>query len=149
VRLSRETWIGVGAFAVATAAMAIDHLIGNDPERADPFPVDPAAFLISVGLAAILALFLFGRVVPRAKARDADPDRTAVNAAIFSGLALVPGFALLWLGFPFVLAGSGIALGLLGRRSRRRRIATAAVVVGAIVVVLGFAAYVATLVRDR
>jgi hypothetical protein len=94
-------------------------------------------------------LFLFGRVVPRAKARDADADRTAVNAAIFSGLALVPGFALLWLAFPFVLAGSGIALGLLGRRGRRRRIATAAVVVGAIVVVLGFAAYVATLVRDR
>jgi hypothetical protein len=40
-----------------------------------------------------------------------------------------------------VLAGGGIALGLLGRRSERRRLATAAVVVGAIVVVFGAGAY--------
>jgi hypothetical protein len=37
----------------------------------------------------------------------------------------------------FVLAGAGIVLGLLGRSGERRRLATAATVVGAIALVLG------------
>jgi hypothetical protein len=105
--LSRETWIGVGALALATAAMAVDHLFGNDPESNDEFPVDPAAFVISVGISALLAAFLFGRVVPKAKARDSESPRTAVHAAVCSGLAAVPGLGFLWLGFPLVLAGGG------------------------------------------
>jgi hypothetical protein len=148
VRISRETWIGVGAFALATAAMAVDHLVGTDPENEDSFPVDPAAFFVSVGLSALLVAFLFAWVVPRAKARRDDAARTAVQAAVCSGLAVVPGIAFLWLGFPLVLAGGGIALGLLGRRSERRRLATAAVVVGAIVVVFGAGAYTFAFVRD-
>lgn len=148
MRPSRETWIGVGTLALSTAAMAVDHLFGNDPESDDSFPVDPVAFAISVGISALLAAFLFGRVVPRAKARGADSERTAVHAALCSGLAAVPGLGFLWLGFPLVLAGGGVALGLLGRHSRRRRLGTVAIVVGAIVVVLGAGSYLVGAVRD-
>jgi hypothetical protein len=147
VRLSRETWIGVGTLVLAVAAMAVDHLFGTDPDSDDSFPVDPAAFLISVGVSALLAAFLFGRVVPRAKARRSESERTAVQAAVCSGLAVVPGIGLLWLGFPLVLAGGGIALGLLGRRGERRRLATAAVVLGMIVVVFGAGAYAVAAMR--
>lgn len=65
-----------------------------------------------------------------------------------SGLAFVPGLGFLWLGFPLVLAGGGVALGLLGRRSQRKRLATAAIAVGTIVVALGAGGYVVDVVRD-
>jgi hypothetical protein len=148
VRLSREAWIGVGTLALAVVAMAVDHLFGTDPDGDDSFPVDPAAFLISVGVSALLAAFLFVRVVPRAKARRNESERTAVEAALCSGLAFIPGLGFLWLGFPLVLAGAGIALGALGRRSRRNRLATAAIAAGAIVVVLGAGAYAYGIVRN-
>ena len=148
MRLSRETWIGVATLALATAAMAVDHLFGNDPESSDSFPVDPVAFFVSVGISALVGAFLFGHVVPRAKKRGSESGRTAVHASVCSGLAVVPGLGFLWLGFPLVLAGGGVALGQLGRKSHRRRLATAAIVVGAIVVVVGTAAYAASVVRD-
>lgn len=53
---------------------------------------------------------------------------------------------MLWLGLPFVLGGGGIALGLLGRHGERSRLATAAVVLGALVVVFGAIAYAAQFV---
>jgi hypothetical protein len=148
MRLSRETWIGVGALVLAVAAMAVDHLFGNDPDSDDSFPVDLAAFLISVGVSAFLAAFLFVRVVPRAKARRDESERAAVEATLCSGLAFIPGLGFLWLGFPLVLAGGGIALGLLGRRSQRKRLATAAIVVGVVVVMLGSGAYLFSVIRD-
>jgi hypothetical protein len=56
-------------------------------------------------------------------------------------LAVIPGIALIWLGPPFVLAGAGIALGLLGRGGERGVRAYAAVVIGAAVILLAAAAY--------
>jgi hypothetical protein len=146
VRLSRENWIGVGALALVVGTMAIDHLVGTDPDGDDSFPVDPAAFFISVGISTVVAGVVFGWVIPRAKAPGFEPERAAVQAAVCSGLAVVPGLAFLWLGFPFVLAGGGIALGLLGRESRRRRLAGAAIAVGALVVGFGAGAYLVSLV---
>ena len=61
-------------------------------------------------------------------------------------LLAVPLLALLFLGLPFPLAGAGIALGLLGREGTRRRIATAAVAIGALVIALGAGAYVVALI---
>ncbi len=147
VRLSREAWIGVGSFALATAAMAVDHLVGTEPDAGDSFPVDPAAFFISVGMCAVLAVFLFAWVVPRSRAR-VDRERAAGQAAACSWLAVVPGIAVLWLGVPFVLAGGGVALGLLGRRSERPRLATAAIVVGALVLALGAVGSAVALLRS-
>jgi hypothetical protein len=143
-RVSRETGIGVAVSALAVGAMAIDHLIGTESEPDDdPGLADPATFLISVALSLTLAALLFGVVVRRG-ARD-DPDRAA-RKAIACSLLAVPAIALLFLGLPFPLAGAGIALGLLVREGSRKRLATAAVGIGALVIALGAGAYIAALV---
>ena len=143
-RISRDTGIGVGVSALAVGEMAIDHLIGTESEPDDdPGLADPATFFISVALSLALAALLFGVVVRRG-ARD-DPDRAA-RKAIACSLLAVPAIALLFLGLPFPLAGAGIALGLLGREGSRRRLATAAVGIGALVIALGAGAYIAALV---
>ena len=144
-RISRETGIGVAVASLTVGAMAIDHLVGTEEDPGeDPGLADPAAFLISVVLSLALAAFLFG-VVVRQAARDHDADRTATKAMV-CGLLAVPALALLFLGLPFPLAGAAIALGLLGREGTRRRIATAAIAIGALVIALGAGAYVAALV---
>ena len=77
-----------------------------------------------------------------------DRERAAGQAAACSWLAVVPGIAVLWLGVPFVLAGGGVALGLLARRSERPRLATAAIVVGALVLALGAVGSAVALLRS-
>ncbi|HSL64666.1 MAG TPA: hypothetical protein VK874_08410 [Gaiellaceae bacterium] len=131
---SREAGIGIAVSVLAVAAMAVDHLLGDDPGLEDP-----GAFLLASALSLALAWLLFARVVPRV--RD-DPGRATTYALAFSILAALGVFALLWLGLPFVLAGAGVALGLVGRSGNRRAVATAAVVLGAAVLLLGVGYYV-------
>ncbi len=121
---------GVGAVSttLAVAAMAADHLL----------PGDWPAFLISSGLCLAAAALLFLRVLPRLEHRPDALERAAVVGLVLASLAIVPGIALLWLGFPIVVAGAGLALGLKGRDGRRRRLATAATAVGAVGVLGGF-----------
>jgi len=127
-RFSRETAIGVAAALYAVAAMAYDHLV----------PGDSGGFVIGAALSVVLAAALFAWLVPRAKATA---ERAANTGLVCSALAVIPGIALIWLGLPFVLAGSGIALGLVGRGGERRGRATAAVLIGAGLFVVGAAAY--------
>ena len=127
-RFSRETGIGIAAALYAVAAMAYDHLV----------PGDPGGFLIGTALSVVLAAALFAWLVPRAKTTA---ERAANTGLACSALAVIPGIALIWLGLPFVLAGSGIALGLVGRGGERSGRAAAAVLIGAGVLVLGAAAY--------
>ena len=134
--LSRETAIGLAALGLALAAMAVDHLLGDDPGLEDP-----PTFLISAGLSLALALVLFGGVVPRAKAGAAPDDRAAKRGLACSVLAVVALPLTLWLGLPFVLGGAGIALGLLGHGGRRRRLALAAIVLGTLVLLAGTVGY--------
>ncbi len=136
-RLSRETWIGVGVTALAVAAMAVDHLMGDDPAVLE----DPAAFVISSALSIALAVFIFGRLVPRTKASPYVAERAAKRGMVLSLLAMVGIVAFFWLGFPFVLGGGAVALGLLGRGGERSRLATAAAAIGALVVLLGTVSY--------
>jgi hypothetical protein len=51
-------------------------------------------------------------------------------------LISVVAIALIWLGVTFVLAGGAVALGLLGRRGERSRMAYAAIAIGTIVLVM-------------
>ena len=44
-------------------------------------------------------------------------------------LSFVPGIGFLWLGFPFVIAGAGIALALVGLSGARRRLAIVALAI--------------------
>lgn len=142
--ISRGTGIGIAVAIVTVGAMAIDHLIGTEDEPGDdPGVADPAAFLISVALSLALTALLFGVVVGRAT--RGDPDRAA-GKALACSLLSIPAMAVLFLGVPFPLAGAGVALGLLAREGTRRRTATAAVAVGALVAALGVGAYVAALV---
>jgi hypothetical protein len=133
--ISREAWIALGVTALAIVAMAFDHLIGDDPGLEDP-----PAFLISSGLSVALALIVFLLVIPRVKAGPKPADRAAKYGIVFSALAIVPGLGLSWLGLPFVLAGGGIAMGIAGRPGARKRLATAAIVVGLLALVLNVVA---------
>jgi hypothetical protein len=129
--LSRETLIGLVAVTLAIVAMAVDHLIASDPGLDDPL-----AFVITVGLSLALWAFVFGRVVPRAKA-DANPgEKAATSGFVCSLLAVFPGVPTLFVGLPFILSAGAIALGLLGRDSRHSRLAWAAVVIGSLVLLL-------------
>ena len=127
-RFSRETWVGFAAALCAMAAMAYDHLA----------PGDVGGFLVGSALSVVLAAVLFGWLVPRWKS---SPQRAGRKGLICSSLAVVPGIALIWLGLPFVLAGSGIALGVVGREGEQRGQGTAAILLGTGVLVLGAAAY--------
>jgi hypothetical protein len=142
-RLSKEIVIGVAVSALAVTAMAIDHLIGTDDEPGDGGgAADLPAFLLSVSMSLLLAAWLFGVVVRRAV--RGEPDRAAKQAIVCALLA-IPAMALLFLGLPFPLAGTAIALGFRGQKGQRRGVATAALVLGALVVAVGTGAYAAEL----
>jgi hypothetical protein len=138
-----ETWIGVVGTAVAVAAMAVDHLLGNDPEADDAFPVDPAAFFVSATISILVAITLFARVVPASR----DPE-SAANRAILCSLLAVLAIFVLFLGFPIVLAAAGVALGLRGLDGPRRGRATAAIVIGGAFVALSAIAAAASVLAD-
>ena len=135
----RTTVVAVTSVLVALAAMAVDHLLGTERDDDEGF-VDPTTFAVSAVLTLAVAAFLFGWFVPRERSRG--PGRAARSGLVCSVLAVVPGIAVIWLGFPFVVAGAGMALGLEGRQGPRRAEATAAVVVGGLALALGTAAYV-------
>src|SRR5918994_3773800 len=123
--MSRIDWALAGAgVALGLAAMAVDHLIGDDPGLEDP-----PAFLISAAIILTITAFLFGRVVRRAR----DPGRAGFIVAVLA----VASLPLIWLGVPFVVAPAAIAL------SRRGdgRLATAAVAIGGVVMLLVTGAY--------
>lgn len=136
--------VGLVAVLVAVGTMAVDHLLGTE-RRDDEGVVDPAMFAIGVVLSLAAAAVLFGWLVPRERARG--PERAARRGLVCSVASVVPGIAFIWAGFPFVVAGAGLALGLEGRRGARRVEATTAVVIGALVLALGTVAYAIAAVR--
>jgi len=117
---------------LAVGLMAWDHLWGNERGPGDSFPVDPATFFIALALIVITGLAVFGFTVPRALRTPESAGRTAL---IHSGSALVVALPGSWLGFPTVVAGGGIALGIKALAGTHRRLAIAAIVVGLLVIV--------------
>ena len=128
----RTVIVASGATLLAIGLMAWDHLWGNDRGPDDSFPVDPATFFISLALIVTAAVLLFGITVRRAAAHPATVHR---DALIHSGVALALAIPLSWLGFPVVVAGAGVALGLQGLGGTHRRVAIAAIGVGLLVIV--------------
>lgn len=127
-RRSRAVALGVTLLAVGLAAW--DHLWGNERGPGDAFPVDAATFFVALALVAVAAVVVFGITVPRA-ARD--PGTVHRPALIHSGIALVLAVPLSWLGFPAVVAGGGVVLGLRGLSGSHRIVAIAAIGVGLLV----------------
>jgi hypothetical protein len=131
--------IGLLALGLALAAMAVDHLLGTEREQGQGGLADATGFALSAILCLVAAAVLFGWVVPRAL--GAGPERAAIAGVACSALSVVPGIAFAWLGFPFVVAGAGVELGLRARHGSRRRLALAAIVFGTAFLVLGAVAY--------
>jgi len=104
--------------------MAVDHLLGDDPGLEDP-----PAFLISAAVILVIAALVFGRLVRHTR----DPGRAGFLIAVLAVVSL----PLIWLGVPFAIAPAAIALGNQGHGQR----ATAAVVIGSVVLVLATGAY--------
>lgn len=120
---STQSAIGWLVAGLAVAAMARDHLSGGDT----------IAFLTTSAVALSVAAAVFAYLIPRTKANPASSTVAAKRGLVCSLLALVS-IPTLFVGLPFVLGGGGVALGLLGRNGNRARLATAAIVIGAIVV---------------
>lgn len=123
--LRRADWglAGVGV-ALGIAAMAVDHLLGDDPGLEDP-----PTFAISTTAILVIAAFLFGWAVPRLI--------HARRGSLLIALAAVVSLPLLWVGVPFVVAPAAIAVGLRGAG----RSAVAAVAIGLVVLCLVTGAY--------
>ena len=129
-RVDRDTLVAASVAVLLIVAMAIDHLVGTDREAGEQSGlVDPGAFVLSVVVSGLLMAVLFLFIVRRTR----DPDAAAMRGALCSALA-VPAIALTFLGLPYPLAAAGIALGLRGRLGTRRTLASAAVVVGSVIV---------------
>jgi hypothetical protein len=134
---AREKAVGAVAVLAAVLAMAIDHLFGTDDDGDTERFAEPGVFLGTAAAALIATLLLFRFVVRRTVG---EPYRAATRAIACSLLAVLA-LPLLFLAAPFPLAGAGVALGLIGREGRRRRLATTGVVLGLAVMVLGVGAY--------
>ena len=133
--MRRETWIGVATAGIAVAAMAVDHLIGTEGDGDEGTFADPWVFLATSAGALVLTALLF-RFVVRSDDRHRAPTR-----AIACGLLAVLSLPLLFVAVPFPFAGAAVGLGLIGREGRRRRVAAAGIVLGALVLALGAGAY--------
>ena len=124
--MQRVDWVLASAgVCLGLAAMAVDHLLGDDPGLEDP-----PAFLISAAIILVTAALLFGLVVRRAR----NPRRASIIVAVLSVLSL----PLIWLGVPFAVAPAAIALGLSGQG----RLAIGAIATGVLVLLLVTGAYV-------
>ena len=124
--MQRVDWaLASAGVCLGLAAMAVDHLLGDDPGLEDP-----PAFLISAAIILVTATLLFGLVVRRAR----DPRRASFIVAVLSVLSL----PLIWLGVPFAVAPAAIALGLRGEG----RLAIVAIATGLLVLLLVTGAYV-------
>lgn len=132
--VARETRIATVVTVLAVVAMVLDHLVGDDPGLEDP-----PAFLIGTALSLAVAAVIFGRIMPRTKRDPQGIDRAASQAIVCSVLGLVT-VPVMFLGFPVVLGGGGIALGLIARSGEHKRLATAAIVIGGLAVLIGLAA---------
>ena len=130
--------VGAAAVALAVAAMVVDHLLAGD------WP----AFLVSAGLSVLAGYVLFAWFIPRTVRHQAGTSRAAIAGVVFGVVAIVPGVALMWLGFPIVVAGAGLALGLIGWSGNRPRLAAAAVALGAVGLVGGFSLELAIELTD-
>ena len=127
-----------GAVTVlAIGLMAWDHLWGNEGGSDDPFPVDLPTFFVTLALILVTAVVVFGVTVPRAVRNPGSVHRVAL---IHSGIALVLALPASWLGFPAVVAGGGVVLGIQGWGGARRRLAVVSIVVGLLVIAFGIAA---------
>jgi len=129
--LSRQniTGIGVAAAALSAIALAAANFVGTGDNGGG------AEYAVTLGGSLLLALALFGWVIPRTDR----PARTGLIVGLLAMLSL----AAFWSGLPYVLGLAAIVLGLLGRTtSKSGAQGTIAVVLGVVATIAGLAAIV-------
>ena len=107
--LSRQniTGIGVAAAALSAIALAAANFVGTGDNGGG------AEYAVTLGGSLLLALALFGWVIPRTDR----PARTGLIVGLLAMLSL----AAFWSGLPYVLGPAAIVLGLLGRTDFQER----------------------------
>jgi hypothetical protein len=131
--LSRQhiTMTGLAAAALTAVALAAANFISTESSENG----GGIEYAVTLGGSLVLALVLFGWVIPRI-------DRPA-RAGLVVGLIAVLSLAAFWSGLPYVLGPAAVVLGLLGRsHAEDRAQATTAVVLGALATVAALAAVV-------
>ncbi len=129
--LSRQniTGIGVAAAALSAIALAAANFVGTGDNGGG------VEYAVTLGGSLLLALALFGWVIPRTDR----PARTGLIVGLLAMLSL----AAFWSGLPYVLGPAAIVLGLLGRTtSKSGAQGTIAVVLGVVATIAGLAAIV-------
>ncbi|MBA2461592.1 MAG: hypothetical protein H0V45_07510 [Actinobacteria bacterium] len=129
--LSRQniTGIGVAAVVLTAVALAVANFVGSGDNGGG------TEYALTLGGSLLLALALFGWVIPRT-------DRPA-RTGLMVGLMAILSLAAFWSGLPYVLGPAAVVLGLLGRtRTESRTQATMAVVLGALATIAGLTAIV-------
>ncbi len=135
--MSREMSIGI-ASALSAAALAAYAVLG----AAEPNPDQVRTLPYVIGFTLVMAGLVFGLVVPWAEKRSQGlrTNRPAKAGLVSSILGLLTVVAF-WSGLPIILGGAGVALGMAGQEraaeAGRRRLAMAAIIVGALAVLLG------------
>jgi MFS family permease len=142
--VSREKEIGVASVVGAVVALAFANVIGNEPGEEG----DWGLFILFSAVAALIAVLVFGRVIPRARAAPPGVNRPARTGFVVSLLGFLT-VAVFWTGLPYVLGAGGALLGRIGeersRQAGHRGLALAAIVLGVLAIVLA----VVVLVTDE
>ena len=129
--LSRQTiaGFGIGAAILAAAALAAANFTGTGENGGG------AAYAITLAVSLLVAVGLFGWVIPR----TTRPARTGLVVGVLALLSI----AAFWTGLPYVLGPAAVVLGQLGRaRSETRMPATIAIALGVLATAGGIAAVV-------
>jgi len=119
--LTRQTILGAGVAAALLAAIALAaaNFVGGGENGGGP------EYAVTLGASLLVALWLFGRAIPRS-------DRPAQTGLVV-GVIAVLSIAAYWTGLPYVLGPAAVVLGLLGRaRTGSRAPALVAIGLGAL-----------------
>jgi hypothetical protein len=118
---------GAIALALAFVAQLFGNVVGNSEDESGGL----IFFAITLAACALLAYWLFGRIVPRAV--EAGSDASAQRALIVGVLAALA-FGFFWSGLPFILGPAAVAMGLVSRSRGGGTMATVAIVLGVVAV---------------
>jgi len=114
---------------LTAVALAVANFVGSGDNGGG------TEYALTLGGSLLLALALFGWVIPRTDR----PARTGLIVGLLATLSL----AAFWSGLPYVLGPAAIVLGLLGRTtSKSGAQGTIAVVLGVVATIAGLAAIV-------
>jgi hypothetical protein len=130
--LSRQTItaLGIAAAALTAVVLAVANFVGTEASENG----GAVEYAVTLGFSLLVAVALFGWVIPRSER----PGRAGLVVAVLAALSV----AAFWSGLPYVLGPAAVALGLLGRARGETGTAIVAVVLGSLATLAAIAAVV-------